>query len=193
MLKHNDIHTRTYKQANLAKLTCFFFNKAPDWNVCPFRWNEEETPGTCKRFSTLGDITEMWVATLVSWCGWIHKSLTDKGQGAVSRTFTTVRSCGLSRSFDYVSWPALVPSQWPNFHQDLSPVELVTLSLLAWANFIHVRPFPCSFIQVGSATRYWFTQELATYPPTPVALSGRVHPWGDKGYFLKTCRVKVFT
>ena len=172
MLKHNDIHTRTYKQANLAKLTCFFFNKAPDWNVCPFRWNEEETPGTCKRFSTLGDITGMWVATLVSWCGWIHKSLTDKGQGAVSRTFTTVRSCGLSRSFDYVSWPALVPSQWPNFHQDLSQVELVTLSLLAWAN--------------------WFTQELATYPPTPVALSGRVHPWGDKGYFL-TCRVKVFT
>ena len=36
--------------------TCFSFNKASGWNSCPFRWNQEETAGTRKLFSTLRDI-----------------------------------------------------------------------------------------------------------------------------------------
>ena len=67
MLKNNDIHTRTYKQANVAKLTCFFFNKAPDWNVCPFRWNEEDTAGTQILFSILGDMFTLEVIEDIFW------------------------------------------------------------------------------------------------------------------------------
>ena len=75
MLKHNDIHTRTYKQANLAKLTCFFFNKAPDWNVCPFRWNEEDTAGTQILFSTVGDMFTLEVIKDILWRACKSKSL----------------------------------------------------------------------------------------------------------------------
>ena len=144
MLKHNDIHTRTYKQANLAKLTCFFFNKAPDWNVCPFRWNEEETPGTCKRFSTLGNITEMWVATLVSWCGWIHKSLTDKGQGAVSRTFTTVRS--------WVSAEVLIMCLGQRWYHLSDPIFTKTYLGSSW--------LPCRFLHEQIS----YTSDLSHVP-----------------------------
>ena len=36
VLKYSDTHTRTYKQANLARLTCFF-NKASGRNSCGFQ------------------------------------------------------------------------------------------------------------------------------------------------------------
>ena len=68
VLKYSDTHThtRTYKQANLARLACFF-NKASGRNSCPFPWNEEDTAGTQILFSTLGDMFTLEVIKDILW------------------------------------------------------------------------------------------------------------------------------
>ena len=67
-LKHNDTHTQRHtNKPTWQNSKCFFFNKASGWNSCPFRWDEGETAGTQKLFSTLGDMFTLEVIKDILW------------------------------------------------------------------------------------------------------------------------------
>ena len=188
-LKRNDTHTCTHKDIQTSqpgKTHLFLFNKASGWNFCPFRWNEEKTAVTQKLFCTLGDIFTLEVIKDILWRPAEWKSSLKQVRFIAQRAQGTKKVLLVRKAVTVHRWPSpifafeVLVLKHNDTHKDMQTSQpgkthLVLFNKASGWNFCPFRWKNCC------------------YTETVLYSWGHFHPWGDKGYSLKTCRVKVFT
>ena len=126
---------------------------------------------------------------------------------------TSVRTWKLSVDLLHVSLKRFAPKVlWSSKGCSCSPRSFYSMFALCspskfsfWSRTTHTRTYKqailakltCFFstrLQAKTLAHFRWNEERNCWHIETVQYSwGHVHPWGDKGYSLKTCKVKVFT